>query len=83
MLFLPIPKPTKVPLHFRDEVRAGLEADVKKGIIRRVPDGTPDTWCLRMVIQPKKIEEQEEQLIYPALARREGMNPITPDLQQK
>ena len=47
-------KPTKVPLHFRDEVRAGLEADVKKGIIRRVPDGTPDTWCSRMVIQPKK-----------------------------
>ena len=47
-------KPTKVPLHFREEVRAGLEADVKKGIIRRVPDGTPDTWCSRMVIQPKK-----------------------------
>ena len=47
-------KPTKVPLHFREEVRAGLEADVKKGILRRVPQGEPDNWCARMVIQPKK-----------------------------
>ena len=28
-----IRKPTKVPLHFREEVKAGLEADVKKGIL--------------------------------------------------
>ena len=49
-----IRKPTKVPLHFRDEVKAGLEADVKKGILERVPVGEKDTWCSRMVIQPKK-----------------------------
>ena len=47
-------KPTKVPLHFREEVRAGLEADVKKGVLERVPVGEKDTWCSRMVIQPKK-----------------------------
>ena len=47
-------KPTRVPLHFRDEVKAGLESDVKKGILRRVPPGRADTWCSRMVIQPKK-----------------------------
>ena len=41
---------TKVPLHFR----AGLEADVKNGLLERVPIGEPDTWCSRMVIQPKK-----------------------------
>jgi hypothetical protein len=39
-------RPTKVPLHFREEVKAGLEADIKKGVL--------DTWCSRMVIQPKK-----------------------------
>ena len=49
-----IRKPTKVPLHFREEVKAGLEADVKKGILERVPVGEKDTWCSRMVIQPKK-----------------------------
>jgi hypothetical protein len=47
-------KPTRVPLHFREDVRAGLEADVKKGILERVPLGEAYTWCLRMVIQPKK-----------------------------
>ena len=47
-------KPTRVPLHFRDEVKAGLESDVKKGILRQVPPDRPDTCCSRMVIQPKK-----------------------------
>ena len=47
-------KVTKVPLHFRDEVKAGLEADVKKGVLERVPMGEPETWCSHMVIQPKK-----------------------------
>ena len=46
-------RPTKVPLHFREEVKAGLEADVKKGVLERVPVGEADTWCSRMVIQPK------------------------------
>ena len=49
-----IRKPTKIPLHFRDQIRAGLEADVKKGIIERVPDEGVDTWCSQLVIQPKK-----------------------------
>jgi hypothetical protein len=44
-------RPTKVPLHFREEVKASLEADVKKGVLGRVPVGA---WCSRMVIQPKK-----------------------------
>jgi hypothetical protein len=46
--------PTKVPLHFREEVKAGLEPDIKKGVLERVPVGEADTWCSRMVIQPKK-----------------------------
>ena len=38
-------RPTKVPLHFHEEVRRRLE---------RVPVGVKDSWCVRMVIQPKK-----------------------------
>jgi hypothetical protein len=45
---------TKVPLHFREEVKAGLEADVKKGVLERVTIGEADT-CKR-----RKMEEQEE-----------------------
>ena len=47
-------KPTMIPIHFRDQIRADIEADVKKGVLERVPDGRPDTWCSRMVVQPKK-----------------------------
>ena len=47
-------RPTMIPLHYRDQVRADIEADVKKGVLERVPEGEPDTWCSRLVIQPKK-----------------------------
>ena len=47
-------KPTMVPMHFRAQVRADIEADVKKVILERVPAGEHDTWCSRMVIQSKK-----------------------------
>ena len=40
-----VTKPSPVPLHFRKEVKAGLDADVAKGILEKVPMGTPDTWC--------------------------------------
>ena len=47
-------RPTMIPIHFRDQIRADIESDVKKGVLERVPEGRPDTWCSRMVIQPKK-----------------------------
>ena len=47
-------RPSTIPLHFRDQVRADIESDIKKGILERVPAGRPDTWCARLVIQPKK-----------------------------
>ena len=47
-------KPTMVPLNFRAQVKADIEADMMKGILERVPDGEPDTWCSRLVIQEKK-----------------------------
>ena len=47
-------KTTIVPLNFRAQVKADIEADVKKGILERVPAGEHNTWCSRMVIQSKK-----------------------------
>jgi hypothetical protein len=45
-------RPTKVPLHFREEVKAGLE-----GVLERVPVGQADSWCLRMVLKKWKSQE--------------------------
>ena len=47
-------KPTMIPLHFRAQVKVDIEAEVKKGILERVPAGEHDTRCSRMVIQAKK-----------------------------
>ena len=44
-------KPTVVPLNFRAQMKADIEADVMKGILERVPVGKPDSWCSMMVIQ--------------------------------
>ena len=48
-------KPIPVPHHFKDEVREELEADVRKGILRKVPVGErPGDFCLQMLIMTKK-----------------------------
>ena len=47
-------KPTVVPLNFRAQVKADIEADVMKGILEKVPVGELDSWCLKIVIQEKK-----------------------------
>ena len=36
-------KPT--PIHWQDDVYAGLEQDCRLGVIEPVPVGTPFTWC--------------------------------------
>ena len=46
--------PIPVPVHWQDSVKAGLDQDVRLGVIEPVPIGTPVTWCHRMVICPKK-----------------------------
>ena len=46
--------PIPIPLHWRDQVKAGLDRDEALGVIERVPAGTPTTWCSRMVCVPKK-----------------------------
>ena len=46
--------PVPVPIHWREEVKAGLDQDVKLGVLELVPIGEPVTWCHRMVICAKK-----------------------------
>ena len=46
--------PIPVPVHAQEEVKAGLDQDVRLGVIEPVPVGTPVTWCARMVTQWKK-----------------------------
>lgn len=46
--------PVPVPLHWKDDVTAGLDRDVRLGVIEPVHVGEPVTWCHRMVICAKK-----------------------------
>jgi hypothetical protein len=46
--------PIPIPIHWQDEVKAGLDRDVSLGVIEPVPVGTPVTYCHRMVICAKK-----------------------------
>lgn len=43
-----------VPIHWQDEVKKGLDDDVKLGVLEKVPVGEPTTWCSRMVVVSKK-----------------------------
>ena len=49
-----IHKPFPVPVHWKEAVKAGLDKDVKMGVLEKVPVGEPTTWCSRMVVVPKK-----------------------------
>ena len=46
--------PIPVPLHWQAEVKAGLDQDVRLGVLEEVPIGEPVTWCHRMVVCSKK-----------------------------
>ena len=46
--------PIPVPIHWQDDVKAGLDQDVHLGVIEPVPIGTPVTWCHKMVVCAKK-----------------------------
>ena len=46
--------PVPVALHWMSEVKAGLDQDVRLGVIEKVPIGEPVTWCHRMVVCAKK-----------------------------
>ena len=56
-------KSVAVALHWRDQVKAGLDADVKRGVLEKVPAGVPNTWCTKMVTTPKKMDVLAELLL--------------------
>ena len=47
-------KPIPIPVHWQNDVYAGLDQDCRLGVIEPVPVGTPVTWCHKMVVVPKK-----------------------------
>ena len=47
-------KAAQVPLHFMEEIKEGLDTDVRLGVIEKVPVNTPTEWCSRMVTVVKK-----------------------------
>ena len=46
--------PIPVPHHWKQPIKAGLDSDIEKGIIKPVDIGTPVEWCSPMVITTKK-----------------------------
>ena len=46
--------PIPVPVHWQEQVKAGLDQDVRLGVIEPVPVGTPVSWCPKMVVCAKK-----------------------------
>ena len=46
--------PIPVPHHFKETIKAMLDDHVARGIIKRVPIGTPVKWCAQMVITSRK-----------------------------
>ena len=43
-----------VPIHWKEEVKAGLDQDVRLGVLEPAPVGERVTWCHRMVVCARK-----------------------------
>ena len=56
--------PSPVPLHWQEKVKAGLERDVRLGVLERVPLNTPVRWQSRMVVTPKQDGEPRRTVDY-------------------
>jgi len=59
--------PIPVPLHWQDEVKAGLDQDVPLGVLEPVPISEPVTWCHRMVVCAKKSGKPRRTVDFQAL----------------
>ena len=45
--------PSAIPIHWAEDVKAGLDRDERLGVIEKVPVNEPVRWCSRMLITPK------------------------------
>ena len=59
--------PIPVPLHWQEDVKAGLDQDVSLGVLEQVPVGEPVTWCHRMVVCAKKNGKPRRTVDFQAL----------------
>ena len=59
--------PIPIPIHWQEEVKAGLDRDVRLVVIEQVPIGEPVTWCHRMVICAKKNEKSHRTIDFQPL----------------
>ena len=78
--------PIPIPIHWRDDVKAGLDQDVRLGVIELVPVGEVVTWCHRMVICPKKNGKPRRTVDFQPLnkyAARETHHTDSPFLQAR
>ena len=71
--------PYRVPKHWQDQVREGLENDVRMGIIEKVPVNTPTTWLSRMVCVPKHNGEPRRTVDFKDLNDASDRQTTTPD----
>lgn len=62
-------KARPVPVHFQEQVKEGLDSDVRLGVIEPVPYGVPTTWCHQMVICSKKCGSCRRTVDFQALNR--------------
>ena len=46
--------PASVPIHWAEKVRSDLKRDVELGVLERVDENIPVTWCHRMVVCRKR-----------------------------
>ena len=62
-------KVVPVPIHWRDQVKADLERDVRLKVLEKVPDNTPVTWQARMVITAKSNGNPRRTIDFQSLNR--------------
>ena len=73
--------PVPVPFHWQEEVKAGIDQDIRHAVIEPVPIGEPITWCHRMVICNKKNGSPRKTVDFEALnaiASRETHHTTSP-----
>ena len=61
--------PVPVPLHWQEDVKAGLDHDVSLGVLEPMPVGEPVTWCHQMVVCTKKNVKPHRTVDFQALNR--------------
>ena len=79
-------RPITVPIHWRDAIKAGLDEDVRLGVIEPVPVGETVSWCSHMVICPKKNGKLRRTVDFQPLnrhAKRETHHVQSPFLQAR